>query len=132
MKIRTLAEQIGNHCRHFNGIQNERCSAGIAYADVRLDHEPKGVGVVSFPRRSWPCMRNNNPAGAVCASQSFPTSAEVAAEVAEIDIAEAWIDAGRSPCCDAALDESQVITAGRHKGHGPRFCSTCRKVAFLV
>jgi hypothetical protein len=39
---------------------------------------------------------------------------------------------GLSPCCEALLDMSQVITSGAHKGHGPRICSKCRKVVMVV
>ena len=37
-----------------------------------------------------------------------------------------------SPCCDAPLDKSRVITSGRYKGHGPRFCSKCKNVVYFV
>ena len=35
-------------------------------------------------------------------------------------------------CCGAEIDESQVIQDGPHKGHGPRFCSKCGKLDFMV
>ena len=37
-----------------------------------------------------------------------------------------------SPCCSVPIDESAVITDGKYKGHGPRYCSKCRAVLFLV
>lgn len=37
-----------------------------------------------------------------------------------------------SSCCNAAIDKSHVITSGRHKGHGPRYCSKCGRCLFMV
>ena len=39
---------------------------------------------------------------------------------------------GFSPCCEAPIDKSRVIAEGRHKGHGARFCSKCKKVVYMV
>jgi hypothetical protein len=39
---------------------------------------------------------------------------------------------GLTACCNAELDQSRVITSGRHAGHGPRMCSKCGKVVFIV
>lgn len=39
---------------------------------------------------------------------------------------------GVSPCCNAPIDSSRVITSGRHRGHGPRICSKCKKLLFFV
>lgn len=44
----------------------------------------------------------------------------------------AMIIKGISPCCGEPLDTRQVIKSGRHKGHGPRFCPKCGKLAFMV
>lgn len=35
-------------------------------------------------------------------------------------------DHGRSPCCDATLDETRVD----EEGTGPRFCSACKKFVY--
>lgn len=41
-------------------------------------------------------------------------------------------DMTRSVCCGAELDCSHVIPGGPHKGHGPRYCSKCGKVVYIV
>lgn len=39
-----------NHCRHFTGLQNETCQAGIVYETVRPAAGPLLAG--------WPCLGN--------------------------------------------------------------------------
>jgi hypothetical protein len=39
---------------------------------------------------------------------------------------------GISTCRKAPIDESHVIKTGRHKNHGPRFCSKCKRCVFMV
>jgi len=39
---------------------------------------------------------------------------------------------GISPCCKAPIDESKVIPRGKYKGHGPRYCSKCRKCVLMA
>ncbi len=75
MRIKTLAEQIGNKCTHFSGIREEngRCKAGVCYASVK-DDSRQGFG-------RWPCWKEGE--GVPCEKRHFPTPEEVAAEVAE-------------------------------------------------
>jgi hypothetical protein len=40
--------------------------------------------------------------------------------------------AGRSPCCNAKLDESEVVRDGPHAGSGPRYCAKCTKLVMYV
>ena len=70
---KTLEQQIGNKCRHFNGIMNDTCKAGIRYKDVRDS--------TSHPYR-WPCFRDEAD-GLSCSAVSYYTPDEVAAQVAE-------------------------------------------------
>jgi len=44
----------------------------------------------------------------------------------------AMIAKGMSNCCNAPLDCSHVIRSGSYEGHGPRFCSKCKRVVFWV
>jgi hypothetical protein len=37
-----------------------------------------------------------------------------------------------SPCCKAKIDDSHVILDGRYKNHGPRYCSKCGTLVFIV
>lgn len=64
-------------CKHFNGIQNEACRAGVKYLDVAKDNPPPGVG------RSFPCLLKYNHAGATCEQCDMPSPAELAEEERE-------------------------------------------------
>jgi len=110
-------------CIHFTGIHNDACKAGVKYRAVRVDE----------PRRGWPCL---TLAGQVqvgrCDLYRDPTPEEIAADKARLDRVLDCMRRRVSTCCEAPYDTSQVIQSGRHKGHGPRFCSKCGKVAVLV
>lgn len=65
-------KQHMGRCRHFNGLMNERCKAGVAYEDVR--------DATERPYR-WPCLRSNcygepTPAATSCATADYPTEDE--------------------------------------------------------
>ena len=115
---------IATTCKHFNGIQHGSCRAGIVYKAVRHPAAPAS--------HNLPCFTDRNPCGAVCSSLALPTAEEAAAEEARINLAVERACANLSPCCGASVDERQVIRKGEHKGHGPRFCSACNKLAFQV
>lgn len=73
---RELWEQRMGRCKHFTGIQHDRCAADVAYDDVRGPKEPGGL------RGPIPCLREH--AGeATCPLRVFPTEAEARAEAAE-------------------------------------------------
>jgi ribonuclease HI len=52
----------------------------------------------------------------------------------DVDRLEYLMNAGLSQCCEAPLDTSRVIhrPGHRHHNHGPRYCSKCGKLAFMV
>ena len=100
---KTLAQQIGNKCRHFNGIMNETCKAGVRYKEVRDS--------ASHPYR-WPCFQDNG-CSERCSSVSYYTPDEVAARVAE---SKAALDAFLSklnnnicPECDQPLTYKRQV-----------------------
>jgi hypothetical protein len=101
-----------NRCRHFTGIMAKKCDAGIDYE-----------------RPLQQCCRGENP---TCKSYMPFTAEEIAKDEAAIKHATDLMQRGLSSCCEAPIDESQVIKSGRHKGHGPRFCSKCHRCAFMV
>lgn len=107
-------------CIHFTGIQHEKCAAGVALKEVRDDSGPG--------RYRWPCITlANQPRSRVrCPQYRDPTEEEIAIDREAWGQALARVAAGRSPCCDAPLDDSNTV-----KGAGPRFCSKCKKLAFL-
>jgi len=100
-------------CRHFNGIQNEKCEAGLEYPDPR----------------ELPCLKEGN---AVCEKYSSFTAEELAEQEKEFKRQMDLLMQGLSSCCEAPIDTTQVIQSGRYKGHGPRICSKCRKLVFRV
>lgn len=73
--MKSLAEQIGCKCVHFNGIREESraCNAGVVYATV------KGQNATGFA--AFPCFREGE--AVPCGKRHYPTPEEVAAEVAE-------------------------------------------------
>lgn len=78
----SLAEQHGNRCVHFNGIQNKKCDANINY--------PPDC-------RNLPCHKKS---GLVCPKQHFPTENEIKQFVEETEqrlneMAKAFIIVGK-------------------------------------
>lgn len=103
-----------SRCRHFNGIQNKLCEAKIAYGKF-VNNLP------CYGDSDWPCIE-----------YSPLTITELAAKEAAFNRHMDLMRRGLSNCCEAPFDTSQVITKGRYKGHGPRFCSKCKTACFIV
>jgi hypothetical protein len=99
-------------CRHFTGIQNETCDAKVKYPHISV----------------LPCYGEHGE----CSGYSPLTVEELAAKEAEQQRHIDLMRQGLSSCCEAPFDTSQVITSGRFKNHGPRFCSKCKRVCFMV
>ena len=122
-------------CKHFNGVQNDRCKMGVCYTSLTNQERPI---FGQRPERSHclPCLppwgRGRDIPQATCDKREYPTAEEIAAEEAETQRFLNCLERGVSGCCEAPIDESRVIRAGCHKGHGPRFCSKCGKLAFMV
>jgi len=111
-------------CNHFTGVLVETCLGG----ERPTDHQ----GTVGH---SFACVKNEAwTAGGCPQCPKFKATSEE--EVSELrhrmlkSYASAVFDHKKSPCCNATIDESQVIAEGRFKGHGARTCSTCGKVVF--
>lgn len=112
-------------CRHFSGMSHSACDNGIQYDSVRQIHN------TNFYR--YPCITlTGHEQVSGCDFYEPYTQEELDAEEAKH---QRWLDClkrGVSSCCEAPIDESQVITEGSHKGHGPRFCSKCGKLVYRV
>lgn len=72
-------------CRHFSGRQNEKCLAGVLYADVEKKHDGiliqrRADGPARTVYLSLPCIQGHNVGGATCAKCDFPTAEELAAQ----------------------------------------------------
>ena len=108
-------------CRHCQSITHRRCMANHAYVDVRQS-------VPGGPRALFPCFAECD----TCQDYSPYTAEELAAQEEQVKRATRLIDQGLSPCCEAPIDCSRVITTGSHKGHGPRLCSKCSGLVYQV
>jgi hypothetical protein len=98
-------------CRHFTGTINDKCDANIEYPIGDL----------------LPCWGENT-----CVGYSPLTTDELAAKEAERVRRQDLFSQGLSACCEAPFDYSAVIPSGRYKNHGPRYCSACSKLCYMV
>jgi hypothetical protein len=129
-----ITKQLRGKCKHFTGTVEKQCKAGMVYDEVikrkelgdigcmlRLPCTGKAVGSITRDNAVLPCDK-------YCAF----TEAEIEQEQKDWDRTLELLIKGLSPCCGAEIDTSHVITEGKHKGHGQRFCSKCHKVVFIV
>jgi hypothetical protein len=85
-EVRVIPKSTGPKCKHFNGIGNDVCRAGVNYLAVAKDHEPIEYRYEGDPpsvkpsvqRRSLPCIVKSNLGGAVCDKCELPTAEELA------------------------------------------------------
>jgi len=96
-------------CRHFTGTMNRLCTSKIEYPKDEV------------------CWGEN-----YCDGYSPLTIEELKDKDVEMQRHMELMRQGLSSCCEAPFDTSQVITEGRHKNHGPRFCSKCKRLCFMV
>lgn len=103
MADKSIAEQYKGWCKHFNGIQNDACKAGVRYADL----VPEEFGRA----RKLPCFRSTKTPSP-CALCIFPTDAE--AEQYERDALDrnakfmTAIIEGKCPVCNLPVTQRQV------------------------
>lgn len=105
-------------CRHFNGIQNTRCKAGVAYRDVT-----RGPG-------QHPCLEvvaslpGTNPLPDTCPTRSLLTHDEHVAAKAERDAGIAAflgkLRDGKCPTCEKPIEPSQVVGSCKYASCGHR------------
>lgn len=101
-------------CRHFNGAMNEKCDNGVGYP----------------PADRLPCWGDNSDS--TCGAYSPLTVEELVKKEADLQRHMDLMQKGLSDCCEAPFDTSRVITSGRFKNHGPRYCSRCHRLLFMV
>lgn len=98
---KTLEEQFGNWCSHFNGLLNDCCELGIAYETVR---DPESGQLPCFKDKG--CTER-------CLCAVFPTEAEVAAKVEQTraSIAAYFTDlaTGRCPACQQTVTKQKQV-----------------------
>jgi hypothetical protein len=103
--MKSMREQIAGSCRHFNGVQNKTCSAGVAYESIRDGDGQRA----SFATR--PCFAGEGRIP--CNLRSFKTGEEVEAEIAETDHLLAKVSGARAA----------IVASGQP--HGAIACPVC-------
>lgn len=111
---------LRNSCIYFREPGNDLCEKGLNYAE-----EQGGMRG---------CLMKCNGENNQCKSHTILSDEEFKRHEENVNkqIEETikMFKTKLSKCCNAAIDESQVIKEGRHKGHGGRFCSKCKKLLF--
>lgn len=121
--MKTLAEQIGGKCVHYNGLSQPgvrdqsacRCKAGVVYLTVKSNDESRR-GFACYP-----CFREGE--GVPCEKRHFPTPDEVAAEVAEHDASWERLKLGIGACSEDAKKHGYKRGNG---GTGFVRCPVCK------
>jgi hypothetical protein len=106
--MKTLAEQIGNKCIHFNGVMNDCCKAGVSYSAIRVGH-------------LFPCFKGDSLD--TCDKREFPSDEQVAARVNEIEANTARTMTAMVAVCD----EAKRLGLKNGKGGGGQIeCPVCK------
>ncbi len=140
MAIPTIREQLTGKCKHYTHsremtkYKDVLCKAGVSYYELmRIDE----LGTQGCMARI-PCY--GNKAGTIvrgimvetCEKYEPLTEEEIQKQIDGIKETEDMLTKDISPCCKALIDKSQVIKEGRYKNHGPRYCSKCHRVVYMV
>ena len=113
-----LRSRFVSECKHFTGIQNDCCKAGIEYSSVR---DISGPGMAR-----WPCLHmvNRDPATTVCPKRQDKSSEDWDREEAALSEALSRFDesiaAGKCAACGADAEPSRVIGRCRYAACGHR------------
>ena len=113
-----------NRCKHYNGVVNKICKAGIKYEDVKVIHGP-----TSEVYSSLPCIKDWNESGlAKCDKCEFRTEEEIAARRAELDRLMEGIGKARQAIVDHL---GGPWKRGKPGASGAIDCPVCGKKASL-
>lgn len=111
--MKSLAEQIGCKCVHFNGMMNKTCDAGVVYATV------KNEAVKGFA--GHPCFREGE--AVPCEKRHYPTPEEIAASVAESEASSKRLMLGLRAASESAKAKGFKKGNG---GAGKVECPVCK------
>ena len=108
----TLKQQVSERCVHFNGTQNDRCEAGVAYKDLVGNEAGCSLKLPCLRSAYW-LERSKEVGGMVeCSLLRFPTEEEAQKEADEDEarIAEflGAIRRGECPICKRPVRQQQV------------------------
>jgi len=122
-------------CRYYRSpAMHESCEKGRVYDEVNRRDELGSTGCML----RMPCLGDTQ--GSVVRGQTIEpcdlhephTREEIEAEDKAFQRAMELMKQGLSSCCEAPIDTSHVIPDGKHKNHGPRYCSECGRLAYMV
>ena len=135
--MKSLREQIHGRCQHSTGDPNKfdpgvKCKAGVEFYEL--------AKIAEFGKQGCalrlPCHGDTGETRGIPVSpcdKYVPWTEEmIQADIDQWEETKRCIFADLSPCCKAPLDKTQVIQSGKYKNHGPRFCSKCKRVVFMV
>lgn len=103
-----------DRCRHFNGIQNKTCTAGVAYDSVTGD---------GGALRVFPCLDVGKGTSGSCALRSLLTQEEHTEQVRELEAAAKALSAtasGKCHVCGADAEPSRVVGRCKYAACGHR------------
>lgn len=133
--MKSMREQLTGKCKHIGGSLHkassdptEACLAGVSYYELMKIDE---LGVLGCCCRV-PCGGKTGDSIHTCDKYQPLSEQEIQAEIDAWEETTRCLQEGISNCCKAPIDESRAIKEGPHKGHGPRYCSKCRKLAYIV
>lgn len=110
-------------CKHFTGLQNRECTAGVNYRSVRVILTPEQQAATGSPVPAcWPCSPHGLKAGLECDRRELPTAEEVAAAEAEATEFMRKVLAAECPKCGGELTHK---TDRFHRSTG---CVPCNEV----
>lgn len=111
--MRTLREQIADRCRHFNGIQNDCCKAGVRYRSVEVP-DARPIRLPCFKADAFRRVGEPEIPLPDCAARSFLTADEVEAEAAEHEASiRAFLEktaAGICAVCNGSLEPRRQVS----------------------
>jgi hypothetical protein len=125
--------QNKNRCVHFRAIHyNDSCEAGVNFNELMRVKELGRTGCMM----RLPCTGRTGVTRGIpvepCNKYQPLTEADIQKEIDMLKRAVKCLKDDVSSCCNAPIDKSRVIQRGKHKGHGPRYCSKCKSVVYVV
>ena len=139
--MKTLKGQLTGKCKYFSGNlfrafsdKTIKCEAGVSYYELvkidELGYEGCGCRTPCSGRKAGSV--ENGETVQYCEKYEALSEKDIQARIDEIKRFEDLMMKGLSSCCEAPINETQVIQSGQYEGHGPRFCGKCKKLVYMV
>lgn len=138
--MKSIREQLTGRCKHVTSEPSKyrdkkiKCKAGVSYYELaKIDELGSfGCGLRNPCGGKKPGSIDNGETIQLCEKYESLSEQEIQKRIDDFKRSDRLMMQGLSSCCEAPIDESRVITEGQHKNHGPRFCSKCKKLVFMV